>query len=160
MLGFFDPSEGKIIINQKEVKPENMRSIRSEIGYLSQDIDFPNGKVSEVFQEIFNYTANKSIHYTEEKLVEKLKELQLPDEILKKNTSEISGGERQRLGWALIMLLDRHILLLDEPTSALDDKMKQYFIDFIIHTKKTVICVSHDPEWRIPEMKVISKLLA
>ncbi len=160
VLGFISADEGKIIFNQKEVKPANMRSIRSQIGYLSQDIDFPNGKVNEVFSEIFSYTTNKPINYSEDKLIEKLKEVNLNEEILQKNTSDISGGERQRLGWVLIMLLDRPVLLLDEPTSALDDRMKRFFIDYITHTNKTVICVSHDAEWQVPPMKVISNFKA
>ena len=156
VLGFIDPDEGKIIFNKKEVKPENLRLIRSQAAYLSQDIDFPNGRVNEVFGEIFNYAANKNCNYSESGLLKTLAEVGLPDEILHKNTSDISGGERQRLGWALIMLLDRPVLLLDEPTSALDDRMKHFFIEQIKKTGKTVICVSHDAEWQIPEMRVIS----
>ena len=160
VLGFLVADKGKIIFNQKEVNPENIRKIRKNIGYLSQEIDFPNGKVSEVFQEIFTYSANKSIHYTTELLIAKFQELNLPEDILHKNTSNISGGERQRLGWALIMMLNRSVLILDEPTSAMDDKMKHFFIDYISKTKKTVICVSHDTEWQIPQVKVISNLLS
>ncbi|MGQ8336008.1 ABC transporter ATP-binding protein [Sunxiuqinia sp. A32] len=160
VLGFVDPENGKVFLNGKEVKPENLRKIRKQIGYLSQDIDFPNGKVRDVFQEIFNYSANKSIHYSEEKLIEKLKEVNLTEETLLKNTSEISGGERQRLGWVLIMLLDRSVLLLDEPTSAMDEKQRQFFIDYIINTKKTVLCVSHDPAWQLPGIRNISHFQA
>ncbi|MCW0483647.1 ABC transporter ATP-binding protein [Gaoshiqia sediminis] len=157
VLGFVEADGGKILFNKREVMPENMRFIRSQIGYLSQDIDFPNGRVSEVFQEIFSYTVNKNCHYSTVRLVEKLHEVQLNEEILRKNTSDISGGERQRLGWALILLLDRPVWLLDEPTSALDDKMKQFFIDYTVRSHKTVICVSHDTEWQVPPMKVISR---
>jgi ABC-type lipoprotein export system ATPase subunit len=56
----------------------------------------------------------------------------------------------------MVMLLDRPVLLLDEPTSALNEKQKRRFIDFVAHTKKTVVCVSHDPAWQFPGMKVIS----
>ncbi len=159
ILGFIDPDDGKIIVKEKEVKPGNLKSIRSHIGYLSQGIDLPNGKVRDVFQEIFSYSANKSVQFSDNKLIEKLKELSLEKNILQKNTSEISGGERQRLGWALVMLLDRGILLLDEPTSALDEKTKKFFINYTLNSKKTVICVSHDPEWRVSGAKVISSLI-
>lgn len=145
-----------IRFNRTEVKPGNMQQIRSQIGYLSQDIDFPNGRVSEVFQGIFSYPANKHIHYSDEKLVDTLKEVNLPPGLLQKNTSDISGGKRQRLGWALIMLLDRPVLLLDEPTSALNEKQKQFFINYIASTDKIVICSSHDTEWQFPGMRVIS----
>ena len=125
-----------------------MRQIRCQIGYLSQGIDFPNGKVEDVFNEIFQYTVNKNISFSRDILLEKVRELKLSDDILKTNTVNISGGERQRLGWILLMLLDRPILLLDEPTSALDDEMKRYFVDYIKQSNKTVICSSHDSEWQ------------
>jgi ABC-type proline/glycine betaine transport system ATPase subunit len=158
ILGFIDPDEGKILFKQKKLAPENFQKIRKHFAYLSQEVDFPNGKVRDVFQEIFQFPANRHLGYTNEKLLEKLHEYNLPDEIMNKNTSIISGGERQRLGWIMVMLLDRPVLLLDEPTSAMDDKQKQRFIDFVAHTKKTVVCVSHDPDWQFSAMKVISTL--
>lgn len=155
IMGFIDPDQGTIRFNQTEVKPGNMQHIRSQIGYLSQDIDFPNGRVSEVFQEIFRYSANKNIRYTTGNLVEKLQLVHLPPEIIHKNTIDISGGDRQKLGWTLIMLLDRPVLLLDEPTSALEGAQKHFFIDYVLSTGKTVICSSHDPEWQHPGMRII-----
>ena len=159
ILGFIDPDEGNIFVNQKEVKTENILQVRKHIGYLSQDIDFPNGTVKQVFQEIFSYSTNKAIPYSENKLIEKLKLVNLNEDILQKNTSTISGGERQRLGWVLIMLLDRSILLLDEPTSAMDEKQKQTFINYIIQTEKTVLCVSHDPAWQVMGFRNVNNLL-
>lgn len=158
LLGFFEPDKGKITFNKLEIKPENMRQIRSQVGYLSQGIDFPNGKVEDVFQEIFQYTVNKHLPFSKEILLEKVRELKLEDNILQKNTIQISGGERQRLGWILLMLLDRPVLLLDEPTSALDDQMKRYFVDYISRSKKTVICSSHDSEWQTAPMRIIKNL--
>ena len=155
-MGFIDANQGTIRFNHAEVKPGNMQLIRSQIGYLSQDIDFPNGRVSEVFDEIFRYSTNKHVDYSTEILTEKLQLVNLPLETLHKNTIDISGGDRQKLGWALIMLLDRPVLLLDEPTSALDERQKQFFIHYITATDKTVLCSSHDQEWLLPGMRIIS----
>ena len=156
ILGFTIPDEGKIFFKQKEIAPKNTPKIRRQIAYLSQDSDFPNGKVRDVFQEIFHFSNNKHLDYTEEKLLEKLLEFDLPKEMMDKNTSIISGGERQRLGWIMVTLLDRPVLLLDEPTSAMDEKQKQRFIDFVAQTNKTVVCVSHDPAWQIHGIKTIA----
>ncbi len=156
IMGFIDANQGTIRFNHTEVKPGNMQLIRGQIGYLSQDIDFPNGRVSEVFEEIFRYSPNKHVSYSAEILKEKLHLVNLPPEILQKNTIDISGGDRQKLGWALIMLLDRPVLLLDEPTSALDEKQKQFFINYVTATAKTVLCSSHDEEWLLPGMRIIS----
>lgn len=159
ILGFIDSDSGQLFYKKKAISPESIQKIRSQMAYLSQDVDFPNGKVRDVFQEIFQFDSNKHVAYSQEKLLEKLRAFDLPEALLTKNTSIISGGERQRLGWALIQLLDRPVLLLDEPTSAMDEKQKQRFIDYVAQTRKTVICVSHDPAWQIPEMKVITNLI-
>ncbi len=155
ILGFIDPDQGSIRLNRTEVKPGNMQQIRSQIGHLSQEIDFPNGKVGDVFQEIFSCSPNKHIPYSAGKLMGKLRDVDLPTGILQKNTSDISGRERQKLGWVLIMLLDRPVLLLDEPTSALNEQQKLFFIDYVTATRKTVICASHDPEWQLPGIRII-----
>ncbi|HKJ41142.1 MAG TPA: ATP-binding cassette domain-containing protein [Sunxiuqinia sp.] len=159
ILGFTTPDEGTIYFKKKPITTRNIQSVRKQVAYLSQDVDFPNGKVREVFHEIFQFSANRHLNYTDELFIEKLYDYDLSEEILDKNTSIISGGERQRLGWILIILLDRPVLLLDEPTSAMDDRQKSRFIDFIEQTKKTVVCVSHDPEWQIPNMKIVSTFI-
>lgn len=160
ILGSTSPDSGKILFGKKEATAENVYKIRSQIAYLSKDVDFPNGKVKDVFQEIFQLPTNKHLKYTNEKLLEKIKEFELPEELMQKNTSLISGGERQRLGWILVQLLDRPVLLLDEPTSAMDEKQKHRFINYVIHTKKTVVCVSHDKAWQIRDIKVITNLIS
>ena len=160
ILGFTEPDEGQIYFGKKDVGLQTVQEIRKRIAYLSQDVDFPNGKVRDVFQEIFQFSANKHLGYSDEKLLDKLEEFDLSRELSTKNTSIISGGERQRLGWILVQLLDRPVILLDEPTSAMDEKQKQRFINFVKQTKKTVVCVSHDPAWQAAPMKVISTFIA
>jgi len=49
----------------------------------------------------------------------------LGGELLDKNVSKLSGGEKQRVALIVAILLDRPILLLDEPTSALDVRTKK-----------------------------------
>lgn len=156
IMGFVDPDGGHIRFGNSEVKAGNMQKIRSQVGYLSQDIDFPNGKAGPVFDEIFRDLPDRHPLYSAEVLREKLCLVSLPLEILQKNTADISGEDRQKLGWALIMLLDRPVLLLDEPTSALSKKQKQFFVDYIRSSGKTVICASHDPEWQQNGMRIIA----
>lgn len=64
--------------------------------------------------------------------------------ILSKNINQLSGGEKQRLAFVIIILLDRKIWILDEITSSLDQDMKEKVINYILNTNKTVILVSHD----------------
>ena len=157
ILGFIYPDEGQIYVDNKRVSPDSMQWILGRIGYLSQGIDFPNGKVSNVFEEIFKSKTNSHIKYSEDMLKRTLKKIGLSKDILSMNTIDISGNTRQRLGWALIMILDRPILLLDEPTSAMDKEQKLFFINYVMNTNKTVICSSHDEEWLFTGVRTIHK---
>ena len=72
----------------------------------------------------------------------------LKEDILVKDVSEISGGEKQRIFLTSSSLLKRKICFLDEPTSGLDSDTKRKVINYFLHEcASTVVAVTHDREW-------------
>ena len=69
---------------------------------------------------------------------------------LDNNADQLSGGEKQRLALARLLLLDPDVFLLDEPSSALDDDTEQLVIEKLVqHTRthnKTLIMVTHSKQ--------------
>jgi ATP-binding cassette subfamily F protein 3 len=63
---------------------------------------------------------------------------------LKKPTGEFSGGWRMRIELAKILLKKPDLILLDEPTNHLDIESVQWLEDFLTHSAKAVIVISHD----------------
>lgn len=147
ILGFIIPSSGDILINGERLTAKTVNSFRRNMCYVSQGIDFPNEKISVLIEEIFNYKNNKKYKKNIEKLEHYLKLFNLDSSILEKNIDELSGGEKQRIGIVIALLLDREIFILDEITSALDSEMKKKTVNYFLNADKTVIAVSHDSEW-------------
>ena len=56
----------------------------------------------------------------------------------------------------IAIMLNRKIFLLDEPTSALDTELKKKIADYFLNSDKTVLVISHDPQW---ESDKISSLI-
>jgi len=66
------------------------------------------------------------------------------EELLDKNISHLSGGEKRIVSLASIMINEPNILLLDEPTNHLDIDTLEWFENYLINYKGTVLIVSHD----------------
>ena len=82
----------------------------------------------------------------DEKLQSVLKRVRLNKE-LSNESSSLSGGEKQRLALARVMLLEPDVFLLDEPSSALDEETEDNIIEQLVEcikqTKKTLIMIIH-----------------
>ena len=81
----------------------------------------------------------------EEHIYEKKNNYQQIASELKKNPYELSGGEKQRLSIARVLLKDPALLIFDEATSALDSETEQALIDALdgLYGEKTLIMVAH-----------------
>lgn len=144
LLGFSTPNSGSILVDNLELNEQTINIIRNKIGYMPQSTPFLNIKIEKLIHTIFNYKENLKTKLDMSILIQTLKEFNLDSNILSKNINQLSGGEKQRLAFVIIILLDRKIWILDEITSSLDQDMKEKVINYILNTKKTVILVSHD----------------
>ncbi len=155
MLGFDQPSSGKITIKGLFVDSLHIRQVRQSIFYLSQDIDLADKTAMAILTSILKF--NNCLPRLGTHLEGCLDLLSLSPHLLDKKVSQLSGGERQRVGLLIGFLLDRPIWLLDEPTSALDDAMKEQIVGHILALDKTLLVISHDKVWKNrPELPTIN----
>lgn len=155
LLGFTKPSEGTIYFRNQVIDSRTCWEARKEIAYVVQDTDLGEGKVKNLLNEIFSYRTNKE-KLDHEKLRSFMRELELENNILEENFQELSGGEKQRIGILIALLLNRDIYLLDEVTSALDAKLKKKVADcFLARKDWTLLVISHDREWERDWMETI-----
>ncbi|MFD3157106.1 ATP-binding cassette domain-containing protein [Haloimpatiens sp. FM7330] len=147
LLGFQKIDRGTILFNNKILEKKTLVYFRKNIGYVSQDVDFKNGKIGDLIDEIFSYNCNKHIKITKEQITHLVEYFNLPKDTLEKEVKQLSGGERQRLGLIICILLDRPVWLLDEVTSGLDKYMKEKVVNYVLKQDKTVLIISHDKIW-------------
>jgi putative ABC transport system ATP-binding protein len=158
LLGFEKPSEGSLYYRGKPVNSQVAWEIRKEVSYVSQDTDLGQGPVKDLLDEIFTYLPNREKR-SPEKLNTLMKEFELEKDTLNKNFENLSGGEKQRIGILIALMLERDIFLLDEATSALDSELKKRVVDhFLKHEDWTLFVISHDKEWERDEVEIVEIL--
>ncbi|MHC4374561.1 MAG: ABC transporter ATP-binding protein [Planctomycetota bacterium] len=144
MLGFVRPQSGSITIDNQPVNHKTVWSLRHCIGYVTQEPDLGSQSVLERIRQPFGYKANAHLEFNMDTLEAYLDQFKLPRILLSKQTTDLSGGEKQRIAIIISLLLDRDLLLLDEPTSALDKESKQVLRDLLANLHKTIVFISHE----------------
>lgn len=158
ILGFEHPDKGKFLYNGSSLRNGALQSFRKETAWLPQDLNIGNGSVKEVIEYPFQFKSSSDKKSSDESVKNLLNDLGLDSSILKKTFSDLSTGQRQRIGILICILMDKPLMLLDEPTSALDRDSKEKLADLLLNSDRTILSTSHDPFWvercdRIIEMQ-------
>ncbi|OCG70613.1 lipid A export permease/ATP-binding protein MsbA [Gilliamella sp. Occ3-1] len=146
---FYDVSKGEILLDSLNIREYTLKSLRQQIGYVSQQVHLFNGTIAEniSYGEKNKYSRENIIHAARlanaMEFIDKL-ELGIDTEI-GDNGILLSGGQRQRIAIARVLLRNNPILILDEATSALDnesEKLVQEAIE-ILQKDRTSIIIAH-----------------
>ncbi len=145
---FYDPTGGRVLIDDRPIADYNVQSVRRQIGIVMQD------------SILFSGTIEENIRYgrpdaTHEEVIAAARAAHAHDFILQlKNGYEsrvgergvsLSGGQRQRVAIARVLLKDPRILILDEATSALDSQSEKLIQDATekLMQNRTAIVIAH-----------------
>ena len=156
----YEPTSGEILINDTDYLKYNIKSIRSKIGYILQDIDIlPNTILDNIKYVKKDITIQQ---------VEKIfKRLNLHDKIMTfkegyntdiyNNQDLLSQGEKQVINFARIMALDADLIIMDEITSYLSVENENIIRQAIkeVTKDKMSIIIAH----RLPTIKECDKIL-
>ena len=145
---FYNVEKGEIFIDGREIHDITMKSLRSNIGIVQQDV------------YLFNSSIKDNILYgrpgaTDEEVIEAAKRANIHDYVMSLEKGydtvigergvKLSGGQKQRLSIARVFLKNPPILILDEATSALDNTTEiliQRSLDELCKGRTTIV-VAH-----------------
>lgn len=135
-----DPSAGQVLLDDVPLPELDVLALRRRVGLVAQR---PVLLTDDVATDLRVGRPELS----DEAVDQLLKHVGLPAGFAQRRTSELSGGEAQRVCLARALAVEPEVLLLDEPTSALDGVTSAVIIDAArdhLAADGTVVLVSHD----------------
>lgn len=145
---FYDVTEGRITIDDKDVRSLTLNSLRNQIGLVQQDVylfcgtvreNIAYGKPDATMDEIIDAAKKANIHDFIEELPDGY------DTFVGERGTRLSGGQKQRISIARVFLKNPPILILDEATSALDNESERWIQQSLeeLAKNRTTITIAH-----------------
>ena len=145
---FYDVTGGRITIDGQDVRTLTLKSLRSQIGMVQQDVylfcgtireNIAYGKPGASMEEIIAAAKRANIHDFIEELPDGY------DTYVGERGARLSGGQKQRISIARVVLKNPPILILDEATSALDNESERWIQQSLeeLSRDRTTITIAH-----------------
>jgi len=160
IVRLYNINEGKIIVDTKNINSINIKSLRSQIGYVPQDVflfsdtienNIKFGSINSTEKEVIDVCKIADIHNDIEGFENKYKTL------LGERGVNLSGGQKQRISIARALIRKPKLLIFDDCLSAVDTETEENIIKSLNNLKysTTSILVSH----RISSIKNANKII-
>ncbi|MEH7445109.1 ABC transporter ATP-binding protein [Bacillus sp. JJ1122] len=160
MTRFYEPAEGQVLIDGRDIKEYSLRSLRSNIGIVLQEsflfsssikANISYGKPDATMDEIVDAAKRAQAHSFI---------MELPDgydTILGERGMGLSGGQKQRIAIARAICINPSILVLDDATSAVDMETEFEIQKALLEVMKgrTTFIIAH----RISSLKHADEIL-
>jgi len=146
VVGIHSPSRGHIMIEGLDTTAMSIHQYAETVAYISQDSYVPSGTIRD------NLLLGQPHALPDEQLIAALGQVGLLNEITKKGGLDtrvgedgqgLSGGQKQCLVLARILLRPAKLIVLDEATSALDNITEELIMHTLEATGKTIIAIAH-----------------
>lgn len=145
---FYDPREGRILIDGRDIRQITLESLRRQISIVLQDPllfsgsiedNIRYGRLGATREEVVAAAKAANAHQFIMRLPEKYQTA------LGERGAQLSGGERQRISIARALLKDAPILILDEPTSSVDSGTEKEILDALerLMAGRTAFLIAH-----------------
>ncbi len=152
IIGLWKPTSGRVLVFGKDVSKlslQELDELRSNIGYVFQEgALFDSLKVWENVGFYFLEHTNMGRKEIRDLALEKLRLVDLDEDVMELMPSELSGGMRKRVSIARAIATDPKLIIYDEPTSGLDPITSRVIDRLVLQLRErtgtTAIVVTHD----------------
>jgi len=161
-----DPSSGRIVFDGRDITKMSraeLRPLRREMQMIFQDLDAglnPRMRVRNILREALTVHERPGDAEIATRIRELLEQVNLKDSKLANFPSELSGGEKRRVGIARVLAVRPRLIVADEPTSALDISIQAQVVNLLRDLQKnlglTYLFISHD----LPVVELVSQKVA
>jgi subfamily B ATP-binding cassette protein MsbA len=160
LVRFYDPTEGRVLINSNDIKDISVTHLRNQIAMVSQDTILVDASIAENIaygnlaatrQDIIDAAKHADADEFISKLVDGY------DTVIGIGGCTLSGGQKQRLAIARAFLKNSPIMLFDEATSALDPESEQSIVHSFTNLRKgkTTLIITH----RLASIRDVDKII-
>ena len=145
LLQYYQEYKGGILINGRQIKELERKSLYKRVGYIAQttylfnDTIYNNICLKEVFR--MNKCVWQLSHQDfslDPTLPNRL------DTVLSENGKNLSGGQRQRIGIARLILRKYDFIVADEITANLDTETSQQIMEKLLKMSSSMLVITHD----------------
>jgi phospholipid/cholesterol/gamma-HCH transport system ATP-binding protein len=152
MIGLVPPTEGTVVFDGQDLSTlddHQLSKQRIRMGFVFQNAALFD---SMTIGQNIAFPLREHTNYRPERIREQvhsvLREVGLPEEVLKKKPAELSGGMRKRVGVARALVMQPELIFYDEPTTGLDPIMSDVINELMLRTRHryevTSVIVTHD----------------
>jgi peptide/nickel transport system ATP-binding protein len=166
VLRLTDPSGGRIAFDGRDIthlSRAQLRPLRREMQMIFQDLDAglnPKMRVRAILREALTVHERPDDAEIASRIRELLEQVNLKESKLANYPSELSGGEKRRVGIARVLAVRPRLIVADEPTSALDVSIEAQVVNLLRDLQKhlglSYLFISHD----LPIVELVSQKVA
>ncbi|MBD3316435.1 MAG: ATP-binding cassette domain-containing protein, partial [Chitinivibrionales bacterium] len=158
LLRLYDPVEGSVLLDGKDIRDYRLKSILDQIGVVMQDTHIFSGSIKENIRFGDMYASNDRIMQAVEdaELTQMVEESPDGVDTFLGEGTKLSGGQKQRIGIARALLRNPKIFIFDEPTAHVDVVVETKLFQTIQKVTRgvTTMIISH----RISPVLFVDKL--
>ncbi len=143
LAGLYYPTSGKYILDNREINKSSIdKEFRRDVAIVFQN---PESMLFNptVYDEIAFGLREFEVDNIDTKVKDIANRFEI-EHLLHRSPLLLSGGEKQKVVIASMLVLNPKLLLLDEPTASMDPKTTGWFIDTLIELPQTIVTATHD----------------